>query len=110
MRLIGQACAALALALAAAQAAAQDGCNNHGDLDTLYCDEDRDLVADPPKDAARFKNPSTLVFTYTPVEDPAVYEDIFKPFTNYLSKWSAPAASAWRSTRRSTSSSGTARR
>ena len=28
----------------------------------------------------------TLVFTYTPVEDPAVYEQAFKPFTDYLGK------------------------
>jgi phosphonate transport system substrate-binding protein len=24
------------------------------------------------------------VFAYTPVEDPAVYQNIFKPFTDYL--------------------------
>jgi len=77
---------AIALAAAALQAAAQDACANRGELDALYCDENRDLVADPPKDARRFKNPSTLVFTYTPVEDPAVYENAFKPFTDHLSK------------------------
>jgi phosphonate transport system substrate-binding protein len=81
--------AAIALAAAACQAAAQDACANRGELDALYCDENRDLVADPPKDARRFKNPSTLVFTYTPVEDPAVYENVFKPFTDYLSKCTA---------------------
>ena len=32
------------------------------------------------------KVPSTLVFTYTPVEDPAVYEKVFKPFTDHLAK------------------------
>jgi phosphonate transport system substrate-binding protein len=77
---------AIALTAAAFQAAAQDACANRGELDALYCDENRDLVADPPKDARKFRNPSTLVFTYTPVEDPAVYEDVFKPFTDYLSK------------------------
>jgi phosphonate transport system substrate-binding protein len=80
---------AIALTAAACQAAAQDACANRGELDALYCDENRDLVADPPKDARRFKNPSTLVFTYTPVEDPAVYENVFKPFTDYLSKCTA---------------------
>jgi len=85
MRPLAGGCIAIALGLAAAQALAQDSCANRGDLDLLYCDENRDLVADPPKDPKKFKNPSTLVFTYTPVEDPAVYENVFKPFTDYLS-------------------------
>jgi phosphonate transport system substrate-binding protein len=79
--------AALILGLTCVAAFAQpDGCKNRGELDALFCDENRDLVADPPKDVKKFKNPATLVFTYTPVEDPAVYEDIFKPFTEYLAK------------------------
>ncbi len=65
---------------------AQGDCKHRGDLDVLYCDENKDLVADPPKDAKRFKNPATLAFTYTPVEDPAIYEKIFKPFTEYLAQ------------------------
>jgi phosphonate transport system substrate-binding protein len=89
MKPLGLASAALALALGAAQAAAQDQCSHRGELDALYCDENRDLVADPPKDARKFKNPSTLVFTYTPVEDPAIYENIFKPFTDHLAKCTA---------------------
>ena len=63
-----------------------DDCKNRGQLDTLYCDENKDLVADAPKDQKKWKNPSTLVFTYTPVEDPAVYENAFKPFLDYLGK------------------------
>jgi phosphonate transport system substrate-binding protein len=63
-----------------------DDCKHRGQLDTLYCDENKDLVADPPKDPKRWKNPSTLVFTYTPVEDAAVYETAFKPFLDYLGK------------------------
>ena len=89
MNRMASACGAIALTLAAAQAFAQDSCSNRGELDGLYCDENKDLVADPPKDPKRFKNPSTLVFTYTPVEDPAVYENVFKPFTDYLSKCTA---------------------
>jgi phosphonate transport system substrate-binding protein len=78
---------ALVLTLASAAVFAQaDNCKNRGELDAMYCDDNKDLVADPPKDVKRFRNPSTLVFTYTPVEDPAVYENIFKPFTDYLSK------------------------
>ncbi len=67
-------------------ALAQEQCKNRGELDTLYCDDNGDLVADLPKDPKKLKNPGTLVFTYTPVEDPAVYESIFRPFTEYLSK------------------------
>ncbi|MGB3720156.1 MAG: phosphate/phosphite/phosphonate ABC transporter substrate-binding protein [Hyphomicrobiaceae bacterium] len=70
----------------AGQVQAQDDCKSRGTLDVLYCDEDGDLVADPPKDPSKFRNPSTLVFTYTPVEDPAVYENILKPFTDHLAK------------------------
>ena len=73
-------------ALYAVAAAAADGCPNRGELDTMYCDANKDMVADPPTDPKKWKNPSTIVFTYTPVEDPAVYENIFKPFTTYLSQ------------------------
>jgi phosphonate transport system substrate-binding protein len=76
----------LALAAFSPLAQAQDSCKHRGELDTLYCDENKDMVADAPKDPKKWKNPSTLVFTYTPIEDPAVYESIFKPFTDYLSK------------------------
>jgi len=69
-----------------APAHAQDACPNRGQLDTLYCDENRDLVADAPKDRAKWRDPSTLVWAYTPVEDPAVYANIFKPFTDHLEK------------------------
>jgi phosphonate transport system substrate-binding protein len=44
------------------------------------------LVADTPKDPKKLKTPGTLVFTYTPVEDPAVYEKVFKPFTDHLAQ------------------------
>jgi phosphonate transport system substrate-binding protein len=61
-------------------------CPNRGDLDEMYCDANKDLVADAPTDPKKFKTPSTLVFTYTPVEDPAVYAKIFEPFTQHLSQ------------------------
>lgn len=67
-------------------ASAQDACKNRGQLDDRYCDENGDLVADVPKDPAKQRDPSTLVFAYTPVEDPAVYENVFRPFTDYLGK------------------------
>lgn len=65
---------------------AQADCKNRGDLDPMYCDENKDLVADAPTDPSKQRTPGTLVFTYTPVEDPAVYEKVFKPFTDHLSQ------------------------
>jgi phosphonate transport system substrate-binding protein len=70
--------------LFATGAVAQEDCKSRGELDATYCDENRDLVADAPKDAKRLKNPSTLVFAYTPIEDPAVYQNLFKPFQEHL--------------------------
>ena len=66
---------------APAQAAA---CAHRGALDDAFCDENRDLVADAPTDPARFRTPSTLVFAYTPVEDPALYASQFRPLMEYL--------------------------
>jgi phosphonate transport system substrate-binding protein len=79
------AASALAVVQASTVAIAQE-CKNRGQLDTIYCDENGDLVADVPKDSKKWRNPSTLVFAYTPVEDPAVYQNIFKPFTDYLAQ------------------------
>jgi len=59
---------------------------NRGDLDTRYCDENGDLVADTPKDASQWLDPDTLIFSYTPVEDPSVYENVFTEFMDYLAK------------------------
>ncbi|MGL4323920.1 MAG: phosphate/phosphite/phosphonate ABC transporter substrate-binding protein [Beijerinckiaceae bacterium] len=63
---------------------AQDACPNRGQLDTAYCDADGDLVADMPKDASKLKDPATLIFAYSPVENPAVYQTVYQPFMDYL--------------------------
>src|SRR5438128_7375886 len=76
----------LAMFLLPLGAYAADACKHRGELDAMYCDDNNDMVADSPTDLKKWKNPSTIVFTYTPVEDPAVYENIFKPFTTYLAK------------------------
>jgi len=76
----------VALSFVAGLAYAADDCKNRGTLDTMYCDENMDLVADTPKDKSKWKDPKTLVFTYTPVEDPAVYKDAFADFQKYLEK------------------------
>jgi len=77
---------ALALAALAAPAAAQtaDACPNRGQLDTLYCDANDDLVADPPRDPARQKDPSTLIFAYSPTENAAVYKAIYDDIMAHL--------------------------
>lgn len=76
---------AMALLLPSGNAGAQE-CKYRGDLDALYCDDNKDMVADTPKDPKKLKYPGTIVFTYSPVEDPAVYEKAFAPFTDYLGK------------------------
>lgn len=63
-----------------------DDCKNRGDLDVRYCDENGDLVADAPKDSSKWLDPDTLVFSYTPVEDPSVYENVFTEFMAYLAE------------------------
>src|SRR5262245_3773334 len=77
---------AIACISANALPATAQECKNRGHLDTLYCDENNDLVADVPTDPKKLKDPSTLVFAYTPVEDPAVYQNVFKPFTDFLAQ------------------------
>ena len=73
-------------AQAAAQGAAQGGCAFRGALDEAYCDANRDMVADVPTEANRQRDPSTLVFAYTPVEDPALYASQFRPFLEHLTQ------------------------
>ncbi|NLC22236.1 MAG: phosphate/phosphite/phosphonate ABC transporter substrate-binding protein [Halomonadaceae bacterium] len=55
-----------------------------GDLDAIFCDENGDMVADRPADESEWANPDTLIFAYTPVEDPAIYADIWQPFIDHL--------------------------
>lgn len=75
-----------ALLFAFAMPTLADECSHRGALDDRYCDENHDMVADAPTDESRWRNPSTLVFTYTPVEDPAVYQDVFADFQQHLSE------------------------
>lgn len=56
-----------------------------GTLDAAYCDVDGDLVADLPENPADFLDPTTLIFSYTPVEDPAVYAEVWSEFIDHLS-------------------------
>ncbi len=53
-------------------------------LDSRYTDNDGDLIADIPADASQQVDPSTLIFAYTPVEDPAVYAEAWSDFLAHL--------------------------
>jgi len=75
--------AAIAIGFLIPSLAGAQSCPSRGELDEAYCDADGDLVADVP---AKTRDPSVIVFAYTPVEDPAVYENAFRPFTEYLGK------------------------
>lgn len=80
-----RACVALLAGPAlASPAAAQSECARRGDLDPAYCDEDGDLLADPPRDRSRWKDPDTLFYANSPLEDPAVYEKLMEPFVRHL--------------------------
>ena len=73
-----------AAALTSGQAAAAD-CPR-GTLDQQYCDWDADLVADLPADPAEWVDPDTIIFSYTPVEDPAVYQKVWDGFINHMAE------------------------
>ncbi|NNL73158.1 MAG: phosphate/phosphite/phosphonate ABC transporter substrate-binding protein [Silicimonas sp.] len=75
---------AIALLSMTAGAAAQECAR--GDLDERFCDEDGDLIADIPSDESMLLDPDTLIFAYTPVEDPAVYKTAWADFLEYLSE------------------------
>jgi phosphonate transport system substrate-binding protein len=66
-------------------ASAQEDCPR-GTLDQTYCDRNGDLVADLPTDPKKVVDPSTLIFSYTPVEDPAVYQKVWDGFIKHLEK------------------------
>ena len=80
---------------------ASAACKNRGDLDTVFCDEDGDLLADTPKSADKWLDPATLVFSYTAVEDPSVYENVFSELMEHITmktgkkvKWYGPESYA----------------
>ncbi|SDZ87869.1 phosphate/phosphite/phosphonate ABC transporter substrate-binding protein [Rubrimonas cliftonensis] len=53
-------------------------------LDSRYADADGDMIADIPTDPAQLVDPDTLIFAYTPVEDPAVYAEAWADFLTHL--------------------------
>lgn len=67
-----------ALTAAASQAEAQFK------LSERFTDAEGDLVADIPADESQWLDPDTLVFAYTPVEDPAVYAEVWDGFLEHM--------------------------
>jgi len=55
-------------------------------MDPRFTDGDGDMIADIPKDSKEWVNPDTLVFAYTPVEDPAVYAKVWDGFIKHMEK------------------------
>jgi phosphonate transport system substrate-binding protein len=55
-------------------------------LDSRFRDADGDLVADAPADPKDQVDPPTLIFAYTPVEDPAVYAKVWDGFLRHMEK------------------------
>ncbi|MDI1344302.1 MAG: phosphate/phosphite/phosphonate ABC transporter substrate-binding protein [Pseudolabrys sp.] len=76
-------CAAVIVSAGLIGAAAAQDCPR-GTLDKAYCDSNGDLVADTPTDASKLVNPSTIIFSYTPVEDPAVYSRVWDGFIKHM--------------------------
>ena len=77
--------AALTGAIGISNAASAQDCPR-GALDKAYCDRDGDLVADTPTDPKQLVNPPTIIFSYTPVEDPAVYQKAWDGFVKHMEK------------------------
>lgn len=81
-KLLSQAAIVAAFAMGASAATA-DECER-GDLDKRFCDVNGDLIADTPTDPSQLLDPDTLIFAYTPVEDPAVYKEAWSDFLTHL--------------------------
>ncbi|PIV79161.1 MAG: phosphate/phosphite/phosphonate ABC transporter substrate-binding protein [Rhodobacteraceae bacterium CG17_big_fil_post_rev_8_21_14_2_50_63_15] len=53
-------------------------------LSDRFADADGDLIADIPEDASKWLDPDTIIFAYTPVEDPAVYVEVWQGFLDHM--------------------------
>lgn len=78
--------AAVVAAVCAPLASSQPACTYRGDLDGAFCDENRDLVADAPLEAAKLRNPPALLMSYSPQEDTGSYEKLWAPLVAHLGK------------------------
>lgn len=55
-------------------------------MDPRFKDADGDMVADAPTNPKDWVDPATLVFAYTPVEDPSVYAKVWDGFIKHMEK------------------------
>ncbi|SEL26246.1 phosphonate transport system substrate-binding protein [Roseovarius azorensis] len=55
-------------------------------LSDRYTDNDGDLIADIPESASDWLDPDTIIFAYTPVEDPAVYAEVWQGFLDHMAE------------------------
>ena len=76
---------AAVLLLGFAMPAQAEDCHR-GTLDKQYCDRNYDLVADLPLDSGQWVNPDTIIFSYTPVEDPAIYAKVWDGFIQHMAE------------------------
>jgi len=77
-------CALVGMSFTSTPAAA-DHCPN-GTLYEGYCDRNNDLVADLPLNKDDWVSPDTIIFSYTPVEDPAVYAKVWDGFIKHMAE------------------------
>ncbi|MBL8702523.1 MAG: PhnD/SsuA/transferrin family substrate-binding protein [Alphaproteobacteria bacterium] len=83
--------AALALIAGAPTAARtqEPVCVARGALDQAYCDADRDLVADPPVDRTRWRNPPILTISMWPEERLELAKSAMEPLVDHLARCAA---------------------
>ncbi len=72
-----------AIFLMVCSASASD-CSEPSQLSAGFIDANCDLLADPPEKVSSHRDPDTLVWAYTPIEEPSIYAELFRPFTRYL--------------------------
>ncbi|USG60904.1 phosphate/phosphite/phosphonate ABC transporter substrate-binding protein [Sneathiella marina] len=80
------AAAVFAVSMLAGGAPAQAEDCHRGTLDARYCDRDYNQTADLPLDDSKWVDPDTIIFSYTPVEDPAVYAKVWDGFINHMAE------------------------
>jgi phosphonate transport system substrate-binding protein len=82
------ACAAVAFATGSQETETPGAAEpqKYGDLRLGLVDANGDLVADAPTDSSEWVDPDTLIFAYTPVEDPEVYRGVWSEFLDHLSE------------------------
>lgn len=85
MKFVASLALVLGLVAFAPQAQAAEDCHR-GTLDERYCDRDFNQTADLPSDPADWVDPDTIIFSYTPVEDPAVYAKVWDGFIQHMSE------------------------